>query len=126
MVLTNLLALFTVAAAVPVFLHLDGAVGAAWATLLGESVLLAGYATVLSQADAALRPRALPAARVALAIAIGLATALVPGVGAVITTILGVALYAIAAVGLGAVPPGIYEQLPASLRRLVPRHRQDD
>ncbi len=121
LVLMNLLALATVLAAVPVFVRAGGAVGAAWATLLGESVLLVGYVTVLAREDPGLRPEPFPILRVLLAIAAGLAPALIGSLPAVPTTALGLLVYLSAAVVLRAVPAGVYEQAPAPLRFLAQR-----
>ncbi len=120
LVLMNLLALVVMAVTVPIFIHFDGEVGAAWATLLGETTLLCGYVAVLARERPALRPRAGPAVRVLVAIAIALSPALLD-LPDVAVTALGVVLYAVAALALGAVPRGVIEQLPASMQTLLAR-----
>lgn len=121
LVLLNLGALVLVAALVPVFVSFDGEVGAAWATLIAEAALLGGYIVVLARDRPELRPRALPALRVAFTAGVALTPWLIPGLADVPATVLGLTLYAVVAVLVGAVPDGVYEQLPPRVRRILRR-----
>jgi len=115
LVLLNFLALVVMTITVPLLIAVDGEVGAAWATLIGEATLLLGYVVVLVRERPELRPRVGPLVRVLVAIAIGLSPALadLPDVAA---SVAGTGLFAVAALVVGAVPPGVLEQLPAPIR----------
>jgi O-antigen/teichoic acid export membrane protein len=94
----------------------EGARGAAWATLAGETVLALGYLVALVRHDPRSRPSLRGLARVAVAAALALALALVPGLPDVVRAALGGALYAVLALAMGAVPP----ELTAFARRRLP------
>jgi len=122
LVLMNGLALVVMVIAVPILISIDGEVGAAWATLIGEATLLAGYVAVLAVDRPELRPRIAPVVRVLVAIAIGLAPVLT-GLPDTVEAVLGGVLYVVAALVVGAVPPGVLEQVPAPLRARLTRSR---
>ncbi len=115
--LTNLVAFGVVCVATPLLVTEAGAVGAAWAILIGEIALGAGYLLVLRDRPE-LQPRPIAIARVLLALASGCAAGLVPGLGDELQTLLGLAVFGVVALMVRAVPPGIVEQLPGPLRRL--------
>jgi O-antigen/teichoic acid export membrane protein len=105
LLLANLVAFVTSLVLVLTLGAADGARGAAWATLAGETVLALGYFTALMRHDPSARPSLRLLWRLALAAAAALALVLVPGVPDVVLAAMGGLVYAALAAALGAVPP---------------------
>jgi O-antigen/teichoic acid export membrane protein len=116
-VVGNLLALAVSAATVLLLAPGHGARGAAWATVLGESVLAVAYAYGLRAGSPHLRFGAPRLARVALALALGAAAGVLPGLPSVPATAVGLVVYAAALLALRALPPELAPLLPAYPRR---------
>ncbi|HTR88924.1 MAG TPA: oligosaccharide flippase family protein [Solirubrobacteraceae bacterium] len=95
----------------------DGARGAALATVCGESVLALGYLIALVSGDREFRPRLGVVAKVVVAGAPAAALALVPDIPSLVRAIAVLALYGVLIVALRATPPEIFELLPARMRR---------
>jgi O-antigen/teichoic acid export membrane protein len=114
---TNAAAFTVVCVATPLLVAELGAVGAAWAMLLGEVALGAGYLLVLRDRPE-LQPRPVAILRVLVALAAGCAVGLVPGLGDELQTVLGLLVFGIVALMIRAVPPAVVAQLPGPLRRL--------
>lgn len=92
-----------------------GAVGGAWAAVVGEWLLLTGYAVAGRRGKPALRPARGRNARVIAAAAIALAAVEVADVGWAAGTadiLLAGAVYAVALLALRAVPPELLAALP--------------
>ncbi|HEY4095212.1 MAG TPA: flippase [Baekduia sp.] len=117
MVGVNGIALVVSAVTVLILAHHHGAVGAAVGTLLGEAWLAVGYLWGISRGDPLMRPGTRRVRRVVPGLALGLAAGLLP-LPAVITTLLGLAVYGVALLLLGALPDEVREHLPAPLRRV--------
>jgi O-antigen/teichoic acid export membrane protein len=115
MIAANLVALAVSATTVLVLAHSHGAQGAAFGTLLGEITLSTGYIIGLIRTDARMRPGVRRAWRILPALGLALACGLLP-VPDVVATILGLAVYGVAALLLGAVPNEVRERLPGPLR----------
>ena len=105
LLLANLVAFITSLVLVLSLGAADGARGAAWATLAGETVLALGYFAALVRHDPSARPSLRLLGRLALAAVPALALGLVPGVPDVVQAIVGGLVYAGLAAALGAVPP---------------------
>jgi O-antigen/teichoic acid export membrane protein len=88
-----------------------GAQGAAYGTLIGESVLALGYGLSLARFDRELRPRWSAVVRVGIALVPAFAIALIPGLSDIATTGLALAVYATAAWFTGAVPAELVNHL---------------
>lgn len=117
LVLANLAALLVGGGLVLTLGASDGAEGAAWATLAGETILAVGYLAGLVRERRELLPRlgSLPhiAAATAPAVAIGLS-----GLPAVPATLAALTVFAVLVVPFGAVPDELLARTPW-LRRLV-------
>ncbi|WP_372791152.1 oligosaccharide flippase family protein [Paraconexibacter sp.] len=113
----NLAALLVVCVATPLLVRTAGAEGAAWATLLGELCLGAGYLIALGDRPE-LQPRPVAILRVLVAGGAGCAAVLIPGLGEELQTVVGLLVFAAVAVLVRAVPPGVTAQLPGPLSRL--------
>ncbi len=94
-----------------------GAIGAAVATLCGESVLALGLLAALVHGHPELRPRLGIVFKVALASAPAVVLALLPGVSSLPRTLLALAVYGLLSILTRAVPQELFELLPARLRR---------
>ncbi len=101
MVVANLAALAVSAVTILLLAASHGARGAAWATVLGEATLIAGYALALTRA-VRFTPGRLP--RIAGALAVALAAGALPGWPAVVAAFVGLAVYGALLVVTGAVP----------------------
>lgn len=88
-----------------------GARGGALALVVGELFLMSASATALLRAHPELRPglRVLPRLAVALALALGVAA--VPGIGDLVATVLASAVYFAALFALGAIPGEVRDAL---------------
>jgi O-antigen/teichoic acid export membrane protein len=116
-VVGNLLALAVSATTVLLLAPGHGARGAAWATVLGESVLAMSYAYGLRAGTPHISFGAPRLARVATALALGAAAGVLPGLPSVPATALGLLVYAAALLALRALPPELRPLLPAYPRR---------
>jgi O-antigen/teichoic acid export membrane protein len=103
LLLANLSALVVSATLVIVLGSAEGAQGAAWATLVGESVLAAAYLFGLARGRRDLLPNTRTLPRVAIAAAGG-AVVGVAGLPALPATLAALAVFAVLALALGAVP----------------------
>jgi O-antigen/teichoic acid export membrane protein len=103
LLLANLSALVVSATLVLLLGSTEGARGAAWATLAGESVLAAGYLFGLVRGRRELLPSTRMLPRVAIAAAGGVAVA-VAGLPALPATLAALAVFTVLALALGAVP----------------------
>lgn len=119
LVLINLAAFAVSVVTVLILARSHGAVGAAWATVLGELTLATGYGVALATADGDLRPRFGRAARLVPAVLLALAAGHWSGLPAIPATLLGLVVYALLALAARAVPDEILEHLPAPLRKVV-------
>jgi O-antigen/teichoic acid export membrane protein len=100
--------------------RVDGAMGAAIATVCGEATLGAGYLAVMVRADPTLRPPAAIIWKVALSAAPAVAIALAVKLPSVPLTLIALLVYGVAILALRAVPPELLE-LVAPLRRFTRR-----
>jgi O-antigen/teichoic acid export membrane protein len=116
-VVGNLLALAVSATTVLLLAPGHGARGAAWATVLGESVLAMSYAYGLRAGTPNLSFGTPRLVRVATALALGAAAGILPGLPSVPATALGLLVYAAALLALRALPPELRPLLPAYPRR---------
>ena len=103
LLLANLSALIVSAALVLVLGSAEGARGAAWATLAGESVLAAAYLFGLARGRRELLPRMRALPRVAIATAAGAAVVLA-GMPALPATLASLTVFTLVALAVGAVP----------------------
>lgn len=110
----NALAFATVAVAVAVLGATHGERGAALGAAIGEVVLCGAYALALAR-DVALRPARVP--RIVAALAGGLAVGGLIDVPAVPRALIGLAVYALLAALLRAIPPDLKNLLPTMARR---------
>ena len=94
-----------------------GAIGAAVATLFGESVLAVGLLLAFVRNHPELRPRLGIVLKVALAAAPAVVLALLSGVPSLVRAVLALAVYGLLIVLTRAVPSEMLELLPARLRR---------
>jgi O-antigen/teichoic acid export membrane protein len=115
--LANLAAFMVSCALTIVLASSHGAIGAAVATLCGESVLALGILAALLRGHPELRPRLGIILKVALAAAPAVALALLSGVPALVRMLLTLAAYGLLIVLTRAVPDEVVELLPARLRR---------
>jgi O-antigen/teichoic acid export membrane protein len=118
MIVANLVALAVSVTTVLLLARSHGAQGAAFGTLLGEIVLSTGYVFGLARHDARMRPRLGRVARLAPALGLALAAGLLVPVPDVVATVLGLAVYGVAALLLGAVPDEVRDRLPGPLSRV--------
>jgi O-antigen/teichoic acid export membrane protein len=94
-----------------VLAQLDGARGAAIATVLGELTLCIAAAVALRRANPRLSPALGNVPKIALAAALGAAVILVPGIPSIVAAVLGVAIYAVVLLRLGGVPAELIHEL---------------
>lgn len=125
MIVVNAIALAVSATTVLLLARAHGATGAALGTLLGETTLAVGYILALRRQDRALRPRLGRLSRAAPALAVGLAPVLLSISGAA-ETVLGLALYGVLLLALGAIPDEVREHLPGPLARFGLRQADRD
>ncbi|HEY2537299.1 MAG TPA: oligosaccharide flippase family protein [Solirubrobacteraceae bacterium] len=95
----------------------DGAMGAAIATLCGESALALGLLLALLRGHRELRPRVRVVPKVVLATAPAIVIALLSGVPSLVRAALALAVYGLAILLTRALPAEVLELLPARLRR---------
>lgn len=119
MIRANAIALVISAVTVLVLARSHGARGAAFGTLLGECWLAFGYVWGIAGGDRLMRPRFRLAVRVLPAVVLGLLPWFLP-VSDVVSTILGLGIYGVALLLLGALPEEIREHLPGPLARIGP------
>jgi O-antigen/teichoic acid export membrane protein len=116
--LANLLAFLVSCAATLTLASSHGAVGAAVATVCGETVLAVGSLVVLVRGHRELRPRLGIVLKVVLAAAPAVVLALLPGVPSLARALLALLAYGVVIVLTRAVPEEALELLPARMRRL--------
>jgi O-antigen/teichoic acid export membrane protein len=116
--LANLIAFLVSCAATLSLASSHGAVGAAVATVCGETVLAVGSLVVLVRGHRELRPRLVIVAKVALAAVPAVVLALLPGVPSLVRALLALLAYGLVIVLTRAVPEEAIELLPARMRRL--------
>ena len=98
----------------------DGARGAAIATVIGEVVLLAGYAVALTAGDRELRPSMATTAKALACAGLAALVVLVPGLGPLPAAVIAVAAYAVLVLLARAVPADLLVLLPPWLRSRLP------
>ena len=117
MLLANLTA-FVVSCSLTILLASgDGAMGAAVATLCGESALALGLLLALLHGHPELRPRLRVVPKVVLAAVPATAIALLSGVPSLVRAALALAVYGLLILFMRALPAEILELLPTRLRR---------
>jgi O-antigen/teichoic acid export membrane protein len=116
--LANLVAFLVSCAATLSLASSHGAVGAAVATVCGETVLAVGSLVVLVRGHRELRPRLGIVLKVALAALPAVVLALLPGVPSLVRALLALLAYGLVIVLTRAVPEEAIELLPARMRRL--------
>jgi O-antigen/teichoic acid export membrane protein len=116
--LANLIAFLVSGAATLALASTHGAVGAAVATVCGETVLAVGSLVVLVRGHRELRPRLGIVLKVVLAAAPAVVLALLPGVPSLARALLALLAYGVVIVLTRAVPEEAIELLPARMRRL--------
>lgn len=116
LLLANLVALVVSCSLTLVLASSDGATGAAFATLCGESVLALGSLAALVYGHPELRPRLGILLKVVLATIPAAILALLPDVPSLVRTILALAVYGLLIVLVKAVPAEVVELLPTPLR----------
>ena len=116
--LANLIAFLVSCAATLSLAGTHGAVGAAVATVCGETVLAVGSLVVLVRGHRELRPRLGIVLKVALAAVPAVVLALLPGVPSLVRALLALLAYGLVIVLTRAVPEEAIELLPARMRRL--------
>jgi len=116
--LANLIAFLVSCAATLALASSHGAVGAAVATVCGETVLAVGSLLVLVRGHRELRPRLGIVLKVTLAAAPAVVLALLPGVPSLVRALLALLAYGLVIVLTRAVPEEAIELLPARMRRL--------
>jgi O-antigen/teichoic acid export membrane protein len=116
--LANLIAFLVSCAATLALAGTHGAVGAAVATVCGETVLAVGSLVVLVRGHRELRPRLGIVVKVVLAAAPAVVLALLPGVPSLARALLALLAYGLVIVLTRAVPEEAIELLPARMRRL--------
>jgi O-antigen/teichoic acid export membrane protein len=114
----NLVALVGCAALVPVLASVHGAVGAAIATTICEAALAAGLAVAVVRGGVPIRADVGVLGRGAVALALALVPAVVPGLSDVVRATVCLGVFAVAVVLLRAMPEELQVHLP---RRLRPR-----
>jgi O-antigen/teichoic acid export membrane protein len=115
--LANLIAFLVSCAATLALVSSHGAVGAAVATVCGETVLAVGSLLVLVRGHRELRPRLGIVLKVTLAAAPAVVLALLPGVPSLGRALLALLAYGLVIVLTRAVPEEAIELLPARMRR---------
>jgi len=116
--LANLIAFLVSCAATLALARSHGAVGAAVATVCGETVLAVGSLLVLVRGHRELRPKLGIVLKVTLAAAPAVVLALLPGVPSLGRALLALLAYGLVIVLTRAVPEEAIELLPARMRRL--------
>ena len=116
--LANLIAFLVSCAATLSLAGTHGAVGAAVATVCGETVLAVGSLVVLVRGHRELRPRLGIVLKVTLAAVPAVVLALLPGVPSLVRALLALLAYGLVIVLTRAVPEEAIELLPARMRRL--------
>jgi O-antigen/teichoic acid export membrane protein len=116
--LANLIAFLVSCAATLALASSHGAVGAAVATVCGETVLAVGSLLVLVRGHRELRPKLGIVLKVTLAAAPAVVLALLPGVPSLGRALLALLAYGLVIVLTRAVPEEAIELLPARMRRL--------
>ena len=119
MIRANLIALVVSATTVLLLARSHGAEGAAFGTLLGEMSLACAYAWGIVGGNPLMRPRFLRVGRMVVATGLGLLAWFLP-VPDVVATMVGLGVYGVALLALGALPTEIREHLPGPLSRLGP------
>lgn len=117
MLIANAISLVASTVTVLLLARTYGAEGAAWATLIGEGLLAAGYLYGLRRGEDGVRPEPGRAIRVVPAVAVGLAAALLP-LPTVARTAVGLVAYAVVLLIVRAVPDEVLEHLPRRVARL--------
>jgi O-antigen/teichoic acid export membrane protein len=115
--LANLAAFLVSCTATLVLAHSHGAMGAAIATVCGESVLALGLLAALLRAHPELRPRLGVAPKLALAAAPAVAFALLSGIPSPVRMLLALLSYGVLILLTRAVPGEVLELLPLPRRR---------
>ncbi len=115
--LANLAAFLVSCSLTIVLASSHGAIGAAYATLCGESVLAIWLLAALVKGHPKLRPRPGIVLKVALASAPAVVVALLSGVPSLVRAVLALVAYGLLIVLTRAVPAEVLELLPARLRR---------
>jgi O-antigen/teichoic acid export membrane protein len=93
-----------------------GAVGTAWASVLGESVLAVGYLVALRQTARDLRPAPrVPVSALLVGLIVG-GLVVLSGAPSVVAAVVAPTLYLVVVVSAGLVPQELIDVLPASLR----------
>jgi O-antigen/teichoic acid export membrane protein len=115
--LANLAAFLVSCSSTVVLASSHGAVGAAVATLCGESVLALGLLLAFVRGHPELRPKPGIVLKVALATAPAVVLALLSGVPSLVRAVLALTVYGLLIVLTRAVPAEVLELLPARLRR---------
>jgi len=115
--LANLAAFLVSCSLTLVLANGHGAIGAAIATLCGESVLALGLLAAILRGHPELRPPAGIVLKVALAAAPTVVLALLSGVPSLVRAVLALAVYGLLIVLMRAVPVEVLELLPAGVRR---------
>jgi O-antigen/teichoic acid export membrane protein len=123
MVVANLASLAATAAVVSVLAAAMGEEGAAIGTVVGESVLAAGYLWAVTRGRPDLRPPVGAAARSMLAAGAALAAGVLLGVGPVVDTVVALIAFALLLLVLRAIPPDLLVLLPERVRRVLPGQR---
>ena len=115
--LANLAAFVVSCTATVVLASSHGAIGAAVATLCGETVLAVGSLLALVRGRPELRPKLGVTLKVLLAAAPAVVLAVLPGVPSLVRALLALAAYGLVILLTRAVPDEVLELLPARLRR---------
>lgn len=116
LLLANLAAFVVSCALTATLAGVDGAKGAAIATLCGEGVLALGSLLALLRGHPELRPRLAVVVKVLVAVAPAAVLALLTGVPSLPRTVLALGVYGLLIVLTGAVPAEVRELLPRRLR----------
>lgn len=117
--IANAVALAAVMALGVALIPAYGALGAAWAAVIGESVLALCLLGALAAAGRDMIPRVRFAGRVLIALMPAIVVALIPGLPRFGAAALSVALFAAAAMAIGAVPGEIVHAFRPRLARLA-------
>ena len=115
---SNLVALACCAILVPILASSHDAIGAAVATTISEAVLAGMLAVGVHRAGVKVSAQWALLGRILAAVAIGVALALIPGLGDLLRLVVSLAGFVVAVVVLRALPEEAREQLPGPLGRL--------
>lgn len=113
----NLVALAGCLVLVPIFIELDGARGAAIATMICEGALAASLALAVVRGGVPIRIDPNLLGRGAVALALALIPVFIPGLSDVVRTVLCLVVFGGAVLALRALPEELLEHLPRRLRR---------